>query len=347
MHDHPHHRYRMPFTSNRVRMVTRLGELLAVAAMGALLTPAAGAQTRESGPWWPNPEWGPDDQAGASNRITDTKVMEALQMATTGRIYELGQVYEQGMPLFGTRSYSMVLPARDPAAGDNRIVANEEFVSTQIGQVGTQFDGLGHVGQEVVMEDGSVEHVFYNGFTAVEMDTPGGLQRLGIEHVRPIVTKGVLIDVAGYQGVERLPNGYEVTVEDLLGALAAQGMSAADLAPGDALLLRYGWSSLWDQPEAYNTNPPGIGLAAAQWIIERQVTMIGADSWGSEVIPNPDESLVFPVHQELLTKNGIFNLENMQFDELMDDVVYEFLFIVTPIRFRGATGSPARPIAIR
>ena len=74
-------------------------------------------------------------------------------------------------------------------------MANEEFVSTQIGQVGTQFDGLGHIGQEVVMEDGSVEHVFYNGFTATEMDTPSGLQRLGIEHVRPIVTKGVLIDI--------------------------------------------------------------------------------------------------------------------------------------------------------
>ena len=347
MHEQPHHHHYTLPTSGRNRRAARAGALIALAATGALLTLSAGAQTRESGPWWPNPEWGPDDQSGASNRITDAKVMEALQFATTGKIYELGQIYEQGMPLFGSRSYSMVLPARGPAAGDNRIVANEEFISTQIGQVGTQFDGLGHIGQEVVMEDGSVEHVFYNGYTASEMDTPGGLQRLGIEHVRPIVTKGVLIDIAGYQGVERLPNGYEVTVEDLLGALAAQGMSAANVAPGDAVLLRYGWSSLWDQPEAYNPNPPGIGLAAAEWITERRVTMIGADSWGSEVFPNPDEALVFPVHQELLMKNGIFNLENMQFDELVADVVYEFAFIVTPIRFRGATGSPARPIAIR
>ena len=347
MHDRTHLLHRTPSTSGRRRSVMRGGASLALAAFCALLTLSAGAQTRESGPWWPNPEWGPEDQAGASNRITEAKVMEALQLATTGKIYELGQIYEQGMPLFGTRTYSIVLPVRDPAAGDNRIVANEEFVSTQIGQVGTQFDGLGHIGQEVVMEDGSVEHVFYNGYTASEMDTPGGLQQLGIEHVRPIITKGVLIDIAGYQGVERLPNGYEVTVEDLLGALAVQGMSAADVTPGDAVLLRYGWSSLWDQPEAYNHNPPGIGLAAAQWIIDRQVTMIGADSWGSEVHPNPNEALVFPVHQELLTKNGIFNLENMRFDELVDDVVYEFLFILTPIRFRGATGSPARPIAIR
>ena len=347
MHDKPHHHHRTRPTQGRNHRAARVGALIALAAMGGLLTLSAGAQTRESGPWWPNPEWGADDQAGASNRITDAKVMEALQLATTGRIYELGQVHEQGMPLFGSRSYSMVLPARDSAAGDNRIVANEEFVSTQIGQVGTQFDGLGHIGQEMAMEDGSVEHVFYNGYTASEMDTPSGLQRLGIEHVRPIVTRGVLIDIAGYQGVERLPNGYEVTVEDLLGALAAQGMSAADVTPGDAVLLRYGWSTLWDQPEAYNPNPPGIGLAAAQWIIERQVTMIGADSWGSEVFPYPDDGLVFPVHQELLMKNGIFNLENMQFDELVADVVYKFVFIVTPIQFKGATGSPARPIAIR
>ena len=347
MHDRPHLLHRTLPHPGRRRPAMRVGASLALAAFCVFLALAADTQTRESGPWWPNTEWGPGDQAGASNRVTESKVMEALQLATAGKIYELGQIYEQGMPLFGSRSYSMVLPARGPAAGDNRIVANEEFLSTQIGQVGTQFDGLGHVGQEVVMEDGSVEHVFYNGFTASEMDTPSGLQRLGIEHVRPIVTRGVLIDVAGYKGVARLDNSYEVTVEDLLGALAAQGMSAAEVTPGDALLLRYGWSSLWDQPEAYNPNPPGIGLAAAEWIIQRQVTMIGSDSWGSEVIPNPDEGLVFPVHQELLTKNGIFNLENMRFDELVDDVVYEFLFIVTPIRFRGATGSPARPIAIR
>ncbi len=305
------------------------------------------AQTRESGPWWPNAQWGAEDQAGASNRITEEKVIEALRLVTSGKIYELGQIYEQGMPLYGTRSYSIVLPAKAPGAGDNRLVANEEFVSTQIGQVGTQFDGLGHVGQEVVMDDSSTEYVFYNGFTAGEMDTPSGLQKLGIEHVRPIITRGVLIDVATYKGVPRLPNSYEVTVEDVLGALERQGMSAADVRPGDAVLFRYGWSSLWGQPDAYNFNPPGIGLAVAQWVIDRQVTMIGSDSFTTEVVPSPEPGLVFPVHQELMMKNGIFNLENMQFDELVAGGIDAFLFIVTPIRFKGATGSPVRPIAIR
>ncbi|MFQ5982974.1 MAG: cyclase family protein [Woeseiaceae bacterium] len=308
---------------------------------------SAGAQTRESGPWWPNAQWGPEDQAGASNRITDEKVMEALRLATTGKIYELGQVYEQGMPLYGSRSYSMVLPAKGEAFGENRLIGNAEFLSTQIGQVGTQFDGLGHIGQEVVMENGDTEFVFYNGYTAGEMDTPTGLRKLGIEHVRPIITRGVLIDIAGYKNVKRLPNSYEVTVDDVLGALERQGMSAADVTPGDAVLFRYGWSSLWDQPEAYNHNPPGIGLAVARWVTERQVTMIGSDSWCSEVVPASEPGSAFPVHQALIMRNGIFNLENLKFDALVADGVNEFLFIVTPIRFKGATGSPARPIAIR
>lgn len=318
-----------------------------IVLVGVVFSLSSSAQTRESGPWWPNAQWGAEDQAGASNRITEEKVIEALRLVTLGKIYELGQIYEQGMPLYGTRTYSMVLPAKGPAAGDNRIVGNEEFLSAQIGQVGTQFDGLGHVGQEVMMDDSSTEYVFYNGFTAGEMDTPSGLQKLGIEHVKPIITRGVLIDVATYKGVPRLPNSYEVTVEDVLGALERQGMSAADVRPGDAVLFRYGWSSLWDQPDAYNLNAPGIGLAVARWAIERQVTMIGSDTYTTEVDPNPESRLVFPVHQELMMKNGIFNLENMQFDELVADGADEFLFIVTPIRFKGATGSPVRPIAIR
>jgi len=305
------------------------------------------AQTRQAGPWWPNTEWGSDDQAGASNRITPQKVLEAMSLATTGKIYELGQVYEESMPLFGSRSYSMILPAKGPAFADNRLVGNQEFLATQIGQVGTQFDGLGHIGGEVVMENGATEFVFYNGFTAKEMDTSAGLQKLGMEHVKPIITRGILIDIASFKNIARLPNSYEVTVEDVLGALKRQGISEVDIAPGDALFFRYGWSSLWLQPEAYNANPPGIGLEVARWVAEKKVTMIGSDSWCSEVIPNPNPGLAFPVHQELMMKNGIFNLENMQFDELVQDNITEFMFIVTTIPFKGATGSPVRPIAIR
>src|SRR5262245_56974926 len=155
------------------------------------------------------------------------------------------------MPYFGARSYSLVqVKLIGVPAGGNRIVANEEFVAGQIGQIGTQLDGLGHIGQEVTMQGGATEQVFYNGFTAKEMDAPMGLQKLGIEQLKPIITRGVLIDIAAYKGVPRLPNSYEVTVADVTGALARQGMSANDIRPGDAVLFRYGWSSLWTQPQA-------------------------------------------------------------------------------------------------
>ncbi len=136
-------------------------------------------------------------------------------------------------------------------------------------------------------------------------------------------------------------------LEDVRAALKRQGMSEEDIEPGDALLFRYGWSEHWTDEDKYNTNPPGIGMEVAAWLVEQQPSMIGSDQWTTEVTPNPDSTQVFPVHQELITKNGIWNLENMVYDSLIEDEVYEFLFVFTPIRFAGATGSPARPIAIR
>ena len=179
------------------------------------------------------------------------------------------------------------------------------------------------------------------------MDNSLGVQKLGIEHVRSIITRGILVDVAGYKGVATLPAGYEVTLADVRASLERTGQSEDDIEPGDAVFFRYGWSELWADPERYNGGPPGIGLEVARWAAEKKVTMVGSDSWPTEVVPNPDPELVFPVHQELMMKNGIFNLENMRYDDLIADDVYEFLFVFTPIRFKGATGSPGRPIGIR
>lgn len=311
---------------------------------------SAVGQTRETGPWWPHPLWGAEDQAGASNWITPEKVLEAVKLVETGRIYELGQVYERGMPIFGERTYSMMIPGGptyNVPFGENKMVGNDEFLCAEIGQVGTQFDGLTHIGTRMTMADGSVQDVYYNGFTGDEVLGNYGMRQLGIEKVKPIVTRGILIDVAGFKGVERLPNSYEVTVEDVRGALKKQGVAEDSLLPGDALFFRYGWSSLWGEPDKYNDSPAGIGLEVARWVVERRATMIGSDSWTGEVVPNPDPTLVFPVHQELLPKNGIFNLENLKLEELAGDGVYEFLFVFTPVPFKGATGSPGRPIAIR
>jgi kynurenine formamidase len=307
------------------------------------------AQTREAGPWWPNPAWGAGDQAGASNWITPDKVLEAVGLVKAGKIYEIGQVYEKGMPLFGQRTYALLSPGSPTYAFPtaNRIVANDEFVCGEIGQVGTQFDGPGHIGMKVKMADGSTQDVYYNGFTGAEMYSAYGLQKLGIENVKPMLTRGILIDLAGYKNLPNLPARYEVTLADVRGALARQGLSESDLRPGDALLFRYGWSRFWTEPAKYNTDPPGIGLEVARWVVARKASMVGSDQSGTEVGPNPDPSLAFPVHQELIMKNGIFNIENLTLEELARDAAWEFLFVFTPVRFKGATGSPGRPLAIR
>jgi kynurenine formamidase len=316
--------------------------------LAALLPFAASAQTRATGPWWPSAEWGPMDQAGASNRITPEKILAALTLVQTGRVYEIGQVYERGMPLSGTRDFALrLVPAIEPT-GTNRVLYNDEFLAAEVGQVGTQFDGLGHIGTEVRFADGSLNRVFYNGFTTAEMNAGTGLRALGVEHVKPLITRGVLIDLPAYKNVQRLDGGYEVTLADVRGALARQGIAESSIAPGDAVLFRYGWAQLWGTPAEYNASAlPGIGLEVARWLVERKVTVTGSDTSVTEVSPSPVRGAAIPVHQELMMKNGIFNIENLTFEELAAERAYEFLFVATPIRFKGATGSPLRPLAIR
>lgn len=323
---------------------------LALALTTLLLSVASPArsQTRERGPWWPS-RWGPDDQAGASNWISPDKVLVAVRLVKTGRIYELGQPYNRTMPLGLGRSYVLTIPGSPTYGpwGRNQLVAHDELLVASIGQVGTQFDGPGHIGQRMRMADGSTQDVFYNGFTREEMRDPYGLKRLGVEHVKPIVTRGILVDVAGLKNVATLPAGYEVTVADVRAALAREGIDEASIAPGDAIFFNYGTSSGWNDPGKRVPGPPsGIGLEVARWVVAKQATMVGSDAGGTEVAPS-DTTLSFPVHQELIMRNGIFNMENMRFEELVTDQVYEFLFVFTPLRLEGATGSPARPLAIR
>ena len=312
-----------------------------------LVTQSA-AQTRERGPWWPS-RWGAGDQAGASNWITPEKVLASVKLVKSGKIYELGQPYNRSMPMGLGRSYVLTIPGSPTHGplGSNQLVAHDEFLAASIGQVGTQFDGPGHIGKRIRMADGATKDVFYNGFTLDEMRDPYGLKRLGVEHVKPVITRGILIDVAGLRSVATLPAGYEVTVADVRAALQREGIDEASIAPGDAIFFNYGTSKGWtDESKRVPGPPSGIGLEVARWIIEKQATMVGSDAGGTEAAPR-DTTLAFPVHEELIMRNGIFNMENMRFDDLVADRVYEFLFVFTPLRLEGASGSPARPLAIR
>jgi kynurenine formamidase len=286
--------------------------------------------------WWPS-EWGVEDQKGSANRVTPQRVLSALRLAREGKVYPIGQTYENGMPLFGDRNFRLLIPQGKSLRSKNNLTAHEEYVCGELGQVGTQFDGLGHVG---------IGDLYYNGNNRKDFAVPSGLKKLGIENAGAFITRGVMIDVAAYKGVERLNSGYEVTLADVKGALARQRVI---LKEGDSVFLRTGWAQLWMKDNAtYVKGEPGWGPEVCGWLVQQKPAMTGCDTQGCDVVPNPtDTEILFPCHQIMGTKAGIYNLENMNLEQLSRDQVYEFLFIFTPLPLKGATGSPGAPIAVR
>jgi kynurenine formamidase len=312
-------------------MRARLGVIWA----GAVTIAAAGVALGQADEWFPS-RWGADDQRGAANRVTPAKVLEAKGLITAGNVYELGRTYESGMPIFGTRHFSLRIPQAFGPMGTNEMLYHDELVSGELGQVGTQFDGLGHIG---------VGDVFYNGHRRADFAKAEGLTKLGIENVGPIVTRGVLVDVAAYKRVARLDGGYEITLEDFEGALRRQSVV---IRSGDIVLVHTGWGSLWmSDNAAFGASAPGIGLAVGQYLVDREVVMVGSDTWATEVVPNPNPDLAFAVHQLLIPRNGVYIFENLVTEELARDRVYEFAFFFAPLKLKGATGSPGNPLAIR
>lgn len=313
-------------------------------AFGAA-TLAVGEPASEDTPigpkWWPS-KWGADDERGAANMMTAKKVVEAKGLIKTGQVYQLGRLYEHGMPLPGKRHYSLTIPGSPtaPPTGDNQIVSHDEMFSGEIGQVGTQFDGLGHVGCRIGDED-----YFYNGFKRSEFGTAYGLEKLGVENVGVFFTRGLLLDVAALRKTDRLPPGDAISSAELKACLDAARLK---INPGDIVLIHTGHGQLWMKDnETYGSGEPGIGMEAAQWLTEQQVALIGADTWAIEVVPPEDPDRPYPVHQWNLTRNGIYHLENLDLSQLAADKVYEFAFIFSPLRMKGATGSPGNPIAVR
>jgi kynurenine formamidase len=174
-----------------------------------------------------------------------------------------------------------------------------------------------------------------------------GLQKLGVENFRPILTRGTLFDVAGLKG-RMLEGGEEIIMADVLAALDRQGLSEDDIQSGDVILFHTGFGSLWQvDNQRYIGTMPGIGVEVAQWIIDKEIVLVGSDTLVVEVVPNPDPILAYPVHGELIAKNGIHLQENLNLSELAEDEVYQFAYIFVRIPIKGGTGSPGSPIAVR
>jgi kynurenine formamidase len=312
---------------------------------GRLVTPAAAHEHVE--PWWPS-RWGPEDQAGASNWMTPEKTLEAAQWIRDGRVYQLGKVYEAGMPTFGNRAFTVRIPGNPTGGpfGDNQLVYMDEFLSTEVGQVGTQWDGLGHIGLSTGEFSDRSQHRYYNGFTGDEVVGAEGLHKLGPEHCKPFFTRAHLVDMLGLRG-EMWDVGEEITLADLRAALERQGMSEDDIQDGDGVFFNTGWGQLWMvNNDRFNSGCPGIGLEVAEFLIGKNIAVVGGDTWPVEVVPNPDPSLAFPVHAELIVKNGIYIHENLRFDDLIADGKSQFVYIYAPVRIKGATGSIGEPIAV-
>jgi kynurenine formamidase len=268
--------------------------------------------------------------------MTPASVLAAVRLIRTGEVIELGQVLRAGMPMPATRRFDLHTKRTFMNPQSNQRGSNEEIVTTELGQVGTQFDGFAHQ---------SHGDSLYNCFKISETATRTGFTKLGIEKVGTLLARGVLIDVAGLKGVDTLPDAYEITVQDVQQALQKHTLT---LRPGDAVLLHTGWGRLWEKDNArYMKSAPGIGVAAAEWLVTQDPMLVGADTGPVEVSPNPDTQISAPVHQIMLVVNGIYLLENLKLDELAAKGVHEFAFVMQPLKIQGGTGSTVAPVAIR
>src|SRR5262244_3678125 len=294
--------------------------------------------------WTPPPEsqrcpskWGAGDERGSGNLMKPEQVLKAAKLIRTGEIIELGQVLDPlNMPFFPGRQLSILTKRTNVLPQSNRRISNEEMVIGELGQIGTQFDGFSHQG---------IDNGFYNCFKQDQIATRNGFTKLGIENVGAFITRGVLIDVAALKGVEMLPDSYEISAQDLQAALKRQNLT---LQAGDAVIINTGWGKLWGKDNArYVKSCPGIGVKAAEWLVAKDPMLLGSDNWPAEVAPNPDPKISLPVHQIALVVNGVHLLENLKLDELAGKGVYEFAFIMEPLKIQGGTGSTVAPIAVR
>lgn len=311
-----------------------LKSLTCAALLGAL-----SISTTSAAEGIPESPFGPDDTLGAVNRLSPEKVVQAASLIRTGKTYSLGVVTGYDTPAYPPRQYALTVlqPGDGTGAtlGANRATGNDDLLYTWMG-IGSQIDGLGHMGSE---------HVYYNGLKAEDFVTPRGLSKLGTHAIPPIVTRGVLLDMTRHYGADPVPAGTAFDSEAIEAAARAQGVT---LEEADVVLFHTGWQGLAtsDEPR-FMSGEPGLGIDGARHLAAIGVVAVGADTWAVEAIPHEDPTQAFPVHVELLARNGIYILENMDTAALAADEGWTFLFVLGQPRFEGAVQAVINPVAIR
>jgi kynurenine formamidase len=322
--------------------------------------------------WWPS-EFGAADEVGAANYITPQKRIEAVKLVKRGKTATLGMPYSNYMPAVLGRTFSITIPSGTAATHGPFPWLNshygqyffDEFVAGELGQSGTQWDGLAHgaIGVEGVpgWKDGLY---FYNGVRVQDIGTARGFRKNGPEKQPGFFTRGIMLDIAALKGVARLPKGYAITMADYKAALEKQGI--ADVGQGDVILFRTGWTGLWktnhigrpsgmekaktdeqmakDNAET-NDGEAGVHPEVCDYLATKKIAMVGSDTWALEAFPPVIQGKTVYCHMNLLVRRGVTNFENLDLDQLSEDKAYEFLFTWAPLKLVGATGSPGNPIA--
>jgi len=285
--------------------------------------------------------WGSHDEIGTLNMMTDQSRLDILQQVHSGKVYDLSVDLFVGMPTccadaFGDPAYQIWKTHEPTRQEGGALVSHSSDTILMNTHTGTHIDSLNHFG---------LHGRIWNGISASEALGDRGWTRSGADKIPPIVARGVLVDVAAFKGVQHLPASYAITPADLEGALARQG---SELRPGDVVLIRTGLMTVWPDKSQYQLfNQSGLSLEAAQWLVEGQRAMLlGADNFGLESFPSSKADNFAPVHTYLLAEKGVPFMEVMWLEDLAKDGVYEFLFVAAPLKLRGATGSPMRPLAI-
>jgi kynurenine formamidase len=266
--------------------------------------------------------------------------MTLIDQLSRARVFDLEQPRFAGMPVHPAHKpgyfYGLHRRHRDsyrPAQFGPRTGASG--VLTMMEHSGTHIDALCHQASDLT---------FFGGVKVDEVERADGYRALGAETMRPLLGRGVLLDVAGWKGVDLLPQNYAITSDDLEACARARGV---EVRQGDVLLVRTGFAKCWDDEATY-LNAAGVSKSGNIWAADRRVAAVGADNmaWDSMQERDPDTNMMLFGHVHLLVTHGIHIIENLNLEELAAAGHHEFCFVGVPLKFRGATGSPIRPLAL-